>query len=66
PFVLFSAENEQIVNKKAHQYFIEEAQELGKEYEAYLVENAQHELFIEKDEQRIEVINHILNYYSKY
>ncbi len=66
PFILFSAENEQIVYPYAHQKFINKAKKLGKNYKAYEVENAQHELLIEKDEQRIETINEILNYYSKY
>lgn len=64
PFILFSAENESIVNPKAHQTFIEEAKKLGKTCEAFLIENAQHELLIEKDEQRIETINQILKYYN--
>ncbi len=66
PFILFSAENEKIVNPKAHQKFVNKAQKLGKTCEAFLIENAQHELFIEKDEQRIETINQIFKYYNRY
>ena len=66
PFILFSAENEQIVSTNAHQKFIEEAQKLGKTCEAYLIKNAQHELFIEKDEQRIETMNQIFKFYIRY
>ena len=66
PFILFSAENEQIVYPYAHQKFVTAAQELGKVCEAYEVENAQHELLIEKDEQRIATINKTLDFYSKY
>jgi len=66
PFILFSAENEQIVHPYAHQKLITAAQKLGKDCIAYEVENAQHELFIEKDEQRIETINEILNFYLIY
>ena len=66
PFILFSAENEKIVNPKAHQVFIEEAQKLGKTCEAFLIENAQHELLIEKDEQRIATINQIFKYFDRY
>lgn len=66
PFILFSAENEQIVNPNAHQKFISAAQELGKVSVAYEVEDAQHELLIEKDEQRIKIINETLNFYSQY
>ncbi len=66
PFILFSAENEQIVDPSAHQKFIDAAKKSGKDYLAYSVENAQHELLIEKDEQRIETINEILKFYAKY
>lgn len=66
PFILFSAENEQIVHPYAHEKFITAAQELGKDCVAYEVENAQHELLIEKDEQRIATIHKTLDFYSKY
>ena len=66
PFILFSAENEQIVRAYSHQKFIDVAKKLNKECFAYEVENAQHELLIEKDEQRTETINTILEFYSKY
>ncbi|MCF6223904.1 MAG: alpha/beta fold hydrolase [Flavobacteriaceae bacterium] len=66
PFVLFSAKNEQIVDPSAHQKFIDAAKASGKEHLAYSVANAQHELLIEKDEQRIETINEILKFYAKY
>ncbi|MEN8227799.1 MAG: alpha/beta fold hydrolase [Bacteroidota bacterium] len=66
PFILFSAAHEQIVDVMAHQRFVEKAQKLGKTCTAYVVENAQHELLIEKDEQRIETINETLDYYNQY
>jgi len=66
PFILFSAENEQIVYPYAHQKFITAALKSGKECRAYEVEDAQHELLIEKDVQRIETINKILDFYSEY
>ncbi len=66
PIILFSAQNEQIVNPNAHQKFIDAANKLGKNVLAYSIENAQHELLIEKDEQRIETINKVLRFYSNY
>lgn len=66
PLILFSAENEQIVSLKAHQTFIENLKSMNKKCEAYLIENAQHELLIEKDEQRIETLNHILSYFRSH
>lgn len=66
PFILLSAENEQIVYPYAHQQFMDIANELNKDCIAYEVKDAQHELFIEKDEQRISSISAILDYYSRY
>jgi len=66
PFILFSAENEQIVYPYAHQKFVTAAKKIGKDCMVYEVENAQHELLIEKDEQRIATINEALDFYSKY
>jgi lysophospholipase len=66
PFILFSAEDERIVNPRAHQRFVESALELGKTCQAWVIENAQHELLIEKDEQRIDTLNHILKFYAQY
>jgi len=66
PFILFSAQNEQIVDTKAHQNFVEKAQKLGKDCKAYKVMDAQHELFIEKDAQRTETLNEIFSFFNKY
>ena len=66
PFILFSAENEQIVATSAHQNFIDEAEKLKKVYQAYVVKNAQHELYIEKDKQRFEAINETFKFFEKY
>jgi lysophospholipase len=66
PFILFSAKNEQIVDPHAHEKFVKMAQELGKDCVGFQVGNAQHELFIEKDEQRIQTINEVLGFYGKY
>lgn len=66
PFILFSAQNDQIVAISAHQNFVEKAKKIDKVCKAYLVSNAEHELFIEKDEQRIETINETLLFFEKY
>jgi lysophospholipase len=65
PFILFSAEHEQIVDPRSHYKFMESAQELGKECELHPVEDAQHELFIEKDPQRTEVLNASLHFFEE-
>ena len=64
PIILFSAQNDKIIDVRAHQKFVEKAKRLNKQGRAYVVENAQHELLIEKDEQRIESINEILDFYN--
>lgn len=66
PIILFSAQNDKIIDVRAHQKFVDEAKALNKSGKVYVVENAQHELFIEKDEQRIETLNEILNFYNDY
>ncbi|MEN8117182.1 MAG: alpha/beta fold hydrolase [Bacteroidota bacterium] len=66
PFILFSAAKEQIVDPKAHEHFVNHAQELNVNCKAFLVEDAKHELLIEQDEQRIATINEILHFYNNY
>ncbi len=66
PFILFSAENEQIVYPYAHQRFVDAASKAGKVCIGYEVSDAQHELLIEKDIPRIETINQTLDFFSKY
>ncbi len=66
PLILFSGGDEAIVSATAHTDFIEELKNSGKEAEGYLVENAKHELFIEKDEYRIPVLTKVLDFYLRY
>ena len=64
PFILFSAENEEIVNPGAHRKFIEKAMKLGVNCDAFLIEDARHELLIEKDSQRIQTLNQVLGFFD--
>ncbi len=66
PFIIFSAENEQIVDVDSHQDFVENAIKLGKPCEVFTIVNAQHELLMEKDKQRIATINQILKYFKSF
>ena len=66
PFIIFSAANEQIVREKSHQEFIEEARKLGKACYGYRIADAQHELLIEKDPQRTQVINQMIWFFKLY
>jgi len=64
PLILFSAENEEIVDPGAHSDFIEKMLELKKNVKGYEIPNAKHELFIEKDEIRIPVLTTILDFFN--
>ncbi|MCK5846239.1 MAG: alpha/beta fold hydrolase [Bacteroidales bacterium] len=66
PLILFSGSDDNIVDTYAHQKFIDNAKKNNKLCMAYVVDNAKHELFIEKDEQRIETINEVLKFYDKF
>jgi lysophospholipase len=66
PFILFSATNEQLVNPRSHQKFVEKVLQLGIQCEAYQVENAQHELFVEKDRERTMVLDACLSFFSRH
>lgn len=64
PIILFSGEEEVIVDPSAHNKFIELLNENGKDAKGYYVEKAKHELFVERDEVRIPVITTILKFYN--
>ncbi len=66
PLILFSAEDEEIVATSAHNQFITEMLEMGNVANAYSIEGARHELLIEKDVLRIEVITNILDFYNEH
>lgn len=66
PSIVFSAEEEEIVDPEAHFKFVEKARTLNKEVKGYSVAQAKHELFIEKDEVRKAVLTTILDFYSEY
>ena len=66
PFILFSAENEQVVDPNSHAKFIKKALKSGKKCSAYRVNHAQHEILMEKDEARMNAINAVLDFFSNY
>jgi lysophospholipase len=66
PFLLFSAENESIVSTSAHRNFMEKAKALGKDCQAYDIAGGRHELFIEKDQQRLETLNTTLDFFESH
>lgn len=64
PLIIFSGEEEEIVDPSSHNKIIELLANNGNEAKGYLVEKGKHELFIEKDEVRIPVLTKILNFYN--
>lgn len=65
PFIIFTAENETVVIPKANQKFIQKAQKLNKECREYFVKDAQHELLMEKDAQREEVLMKVFGFFNE-
>ncbi len=66
PSIIFSAEEEEIVDPNAHVKFIEKARTFNAPIEGYFVKNAKHELFIEKDRTRSNVLSRILDFYKEH
>lgn len=66
PFIIFSADNEKIVDPKSHDKFIDQAKSLGKQCELFKISDAKHELLIEHDQARLETINNTLHFFSNF
>ena len=66
PLIIFSAEDEKIVAISAHKDFIKKLKKLKKDAEAYEVKVAMHELFIERDRARIDVITRSLDFFVEF
>ncbi len=66
PFILFAAENETVVNHKTETKFVAKAQKLGKDCNIFPIGDAQHELLMEKDPQRTDVMTKTLDFFGKY
>ncbi|MFD1294393.1 alpha/beta fold hydrolase [Lutibacter holmesii] len=66
PSLIFSAEEEQIVDPKAHYKFVKEATFKNKPIFGYSVKSAKHELFIENDAVRQNVLASILTFFESH
>lgn len=66
PSLIFSSEQEVIVDTDAHKNFVEKAKKYELPIDGYFVKNAKHELLIEKDEVRSNVLAKILNFYKEH
>jgi lysophospholipase len=66
PFILFTAENETVVNPKAYDKFIRKVEKAGKIYRHMQIPDAQHELLMEKDPQRSATLTNTLQFFRSY
>ncbi len=66
PLILFSGEEEAIVAPAAHNKLINSLIDNGGNAKGYLVNGAKHELLISKDNNRIPIINKILDFYNSF
>ena len=66
PLILFSGEEEAIVDPTAHKKLINDLIDKGNNAKGYLVNGAKHELFISRDKNRIPVINKVLSFYNSF
>ncbi|MDA3822438.1 MAG: alpha/beta fold hydrolase [Bacteroidales bacterium] len=66
PIFIFMAQNESVVNSKSTEKFIQKAEKAGKTIQACLIEDAQHEILMEKDKQRTEMIQKTLDFFAEY
>ncbi len=66
PVEVFSAKDDAVVAISSHANFVKKMKDLDKNVHAYLVPNAMHELFIEKDVSRINTLTSILNFYASF
>ena len=64
PLIIFSGEDEKIVAPSSHKDFINKLKKLKKDAEAYQVKIAMHELFIERDRARIDVLTQTLDFFE--
>ena len=66
PLLIFSAEDEVIVNTESHKKFMKKLKKLKKDANGYFVPNAMHELYIERDKARIDVLTKILDFFESF
>ncbi len=65
PIFIFSAQNETVVNPKSTAKFIKKANKAGLTCKTLLIDDAQHELLVEKDKQRTEMLSRTLEFYEE-
>ena len=66
PLLLFSAADEKIVDPNSHKEFIKKLEKLKKDANGFIVPKAMHELYIERDKARINVLTKILDFFESF
>jgi len=64
PILILSASNETVVNPKSRDKFIKKAHKAGIDCTTIMIDDAMHELLMEKDSQRMQMINRSLLLYE--
>lgn len=64
PFILFTASNETVVNPKSYDTFMKKAEAAGLDASMVLIEDARHELLMEKDPQRVRMLESTLDFFD--
>jgi len=66
PLLLFSGGDEKIVAPESHKEFIKKLKKLKKDVNGYFVPNAMHELYIERDKARVNVLTKTLDFFESF
>ena len=66
PLILFSGEDEKIVDPESHKEFVHKLKKLKKDANGYTVPAAMHELYIERDKARINVLTKTLDFFDSF
>lgn len=66
PILIFAAENESVVRRKSTEKFAAKAQKLNKVCTLIIIEDAMHEILMEKDPQRNKMLESSLDFYINY
>ena len=66
PLLLFSGGDEKIVDPNSHKEFVKKLKKLKKDANGFFVPNAMHELYIERDKARINVLTKTLDFFESF
>ncbi len=64
PIILIQAGEDKVVTANAQKKFVFELKKLGKDVQGFFIDGAYHEILIEKDEYRIPLLTHFLDFFA--